>query len=177
MSNINSAFLALYIMPSITKEKLQTYEAAVAKATLVESLQQQIKETENIGNTLIGTLWLPRSIDETFTIKGSEGKDDVVIEKIKWSQTQAGKPAVKFDSQLSIWDKQNQETVYGPTWKFVCTDNGNGDLATRVREFIEADTRLVNFKAFPRFYKTKDGAPGFDFMITSLEVRPRKEAS
>ena len=173
MSNFNSAFLALYIMP--TKPELE--QQLETQNALVETLQQQVKSAENIGNTLTGTLWLPRSVDETFTIKGSEGKDDVVIEKIKWSQTQAGKPAVKFDSQLSIWDKQNQETVYGPTWKFVCTDNGNGDLASRVREFIEADTRLVNFKAFPRFYKTKDGATGFDFMITSLEVRPRKEAS
>ena len=173
MSIFNSAFLALYIMP--TKPELE--QQLETQNALVETLQQQVKSAENIGNTLTGTLWLPRSVDETFTIKGSDGKDDVVIEKIKWSQTQAGKSAVKFDSQLSIWDKQNQETVYGPTWKFVCTDNGNGDLASRVREFIEADTRLVNFKAFPRFYKTKDGATGFDFMITSLEVRPRKEAS
>tara|TARA_B100001250_G_scaffold210310_1_gene180504 strand:- start:508 stop:990 length:483 start_codon:yes stop_codon:yes gene_type:complete len=145
--------------------------------SLVETLQQQVKDAVNVGNTLTGTIWLPRTADETFVIKGSGEEADKVIKKITWSQTSKGTPAVKFDAQLSSWDKLKSETIYGPTWSFVATDNGCGDLATRVREFIEADTRLVNFKAFPRFYKTKEGAPAFDFMITSLEVRPRKEAS
>tara|TARA_R100001443_G_scaffold69601_1_gene78085 strand:- start:218 stop:688 length:471 start_codon:yes stop_codon:yes gene_type:complete len=142
-----------------------------AQKALVETLEKQVASLKPVGNTLTGTFWLPRSLNET--ARNSDGEEFPVI---KWSTTEGGAKKVTFPAQLSYIDKRSGEKFYSKSMSFTCSDNGV-KLASDIAKFIEADTRLCDFTAFPRFYLTNNQEKGEQWIITSITARPRPEAS
>jgi len=158
-------------MPSITKARLEELEAAEQKVSAVDTLEKQLAAMKPVGNTLTGTFWLPRSIDQK--AKTSQGEE---FDVIKWSTTETGSRKVTFSGQLSYLDKRSGDKFYSKSMSFTCSDNGV-KLASDVERFIKADTRLCDFTAFPRYFENKDGEKGEQWIITSITARPRPDAA
>jgi len=156
-------------MPRTSNASL-TEDLKTQKA-LVESLEKQVSSLKPVGNTLTGSFWLPRSLDQK-----AKNKDGEEFSIIKWSTTENGAKKVTFPAQLSYKDNRSGEWFYSKSMSFTCSDNGVS-LASDIAKFIEAGTLLCDFTAFPRFYLTRDGEKGEIWNITSITARPLPEAS
>jgi hypothetical protein len=118
-------------------------------------------------------------IDQLEAALAATGADDTQRDELSqtlWigdrytpGKTRAGKPKVNFSAQKSVTDQGGQRH-YGPYRSFVAY----GDLATTAIGILQGDDHLVDITAFESPWT--DRSRRSDWVITSIAVRPRKEA-